>query len=342
MRSTLLRNRRLLIGLSTLAAIGAVGGVAYAVKSGWISQDRSTTTVSLDTLGKKGDLELPNVNRPIAPEDAIKVNAERPFEAGDDTPAGRFLTGKAGKEDVARAIECLAQALYYEAGSESADGARAVAQVVLNRVRHPGYPPSVCGTVYQGSERVTGCQFTFTCDGSLRRIPSRAGWDRARKIATEALTKGAVFAPVGHATHYHANYVVPYWAASLRKQVQIGAHIFYRLPGALGGPDAFSQRYARNEPLPPSPTAAEVAAEAISEAVAVAAAPSLPDPLAAARGDAIFAPKAPPLIADETSGTLIEGIGALGGSPGCILGTSSRTDASSAAVTGKVGAATAC
>lgn len=312
--------RHVEVGLVALAAAGAIGGLAYAVRGGWIGRDQSTTTVMLDKLGGKGDLALPNINRPIAPEDAVKVNAERPFEGGGDTPAAKFLTGKAGKEDVSRAIECLAQAVYYEAGSESADGARAVAQVVLNRVRHPGFPSSVCGTVYQGSERVTGCQFTFTCDGSLRRIPSRAGWDRARKIAADALVKGTVFAPVGHATHYHADYVVPYWAASLRKQVQIGAHIFYRLPGVLGGPDAFSQRYARKEPLPPSPTAAEVAAEAISVAVETVAPPPLPDPLAAARGDAIFTSKAPPLIADESRGTLIEGGSSLGGPVGCMTG----------------------
>ena len=312
--------RHVEVGLVALAAAGAIGGLAYAVRGGWIGRDQSTTTVMLDKLGGKGDLALPNINRPIAPEDAVKVNAERPFEGGGDTPAAKFLTGKAGKEDVSRAIECLAQAVYYEAGSESADGARAVAQVVLNRVRHPGFPSSVCGTVYQGSERVTGCQFTFTCDGSLRRIPSRAGWDRARKIAADALVKGTVFAPVGHATHYHADYVVPYWAASLRKQVQIGAHIFYRLPGVLGGPDAFSQRYARKEPLPPSPTAAEVAAEAISVAVETVAPPPLPDPLAAARGDAIFTSKAPPLIADESRGTLIEGGSSLGSPVGCMTG----------------------
>ncbi|WP_425506791.1 cell wall hydrolase [Sphingomonas rhizophila] len=251
--------RHVEVGLVALAAAGAIGGLAYAVRGGWIGRDQSTTTVMLDKFGGKGDLALPNINRPIAPEDAVKVNAERPFEGGGDTPAAKFLTGKAGKEDVSRAIECLAQAVYYEAGSESADGARAVAQVVLNRVRHPGFPSSVCGTVYQGSERVTGCQFTFTCDGSLRRIPSRAGWDRARKIAADALVKGTVFAPVGHATHYHADYVVPYWAASLRKQVQIGAHIFYRLPGSSAAPTHSASatlaksRCRHPRPLPRSP-----------------------------------------------------------------------------------------
>ena len=79
----------------------------------------------------------------------------------------------------AQALECLASAVYYEAGNQDDDGERAVAQVVLNRVRHPAFPASVCGVVYEGSTRPTGCQFTFTCDGSLYRQPDADGWRRA-------------------------------------------------------------------------------------------------------------------------------------------------------------------
>jgi hypothetical protein len=123
-------------------------------------------------------------------------------------------------------------------------------------MRHPGYPASVCGVVYQGADRTTGCQFTFTCDGSLLRPPVDSLWARSRKIAQEALG-GRVFAPVGHATHYHADYVLPYWADSLDKTVQIGRHIFYRLRSSLGDSRAFFQRYAGKEPtlpMPASPT----------------------------------------------------------------------------------------
>ena len=127
-----------------------------------------------------------------------------------------------------------------------------MAQVVLNRMRHPGYPSSVCGVVYQGSDRPTGCQFTFTCDGSLLRAPVASLWARSRKIAQEALA-GKVFAPVGHATSYHADYVLPYWADSLDKTVQIGRHIFYRLRGTVGDRKSFFQRYAGAEPLLPEP-----------------------------------------------------------------------------------------
>src|SRR5207248_2032105 len=131
---------------------------------------------------------------------------------------------------------------------------RAVAQVVLNRMRHPGYPSSVCGVIYQGADHPTGCQFTFACDGSLLRPPVEALWTRSRKIAEEALA-GHVFAPIGHATSYHADYVLPYWADSLDKTVQIGRHIFYRLRGSLGERNSFLQHYSGIEPLLPQPHA---------------------------------------------------------------------------------------
>jgi hypothetical protein len=211
--------------------------------------------------------------KPLSPEEAQKENAERPFVHRPDSPAGRFILNAAA-DDRDRALECLTQAVYYEAASEGADGGRAVAQVVLNRMRHPGYPASVCGVVYQGSERTTGCQFTFTCDGSLMRRPIESLWARSRKIAEEAL-KGKVFAKVGHATHYHADYVLPYWADSLDKTVQIGRHIFYRLRSSYGDSRAFSQRYAGTEPalrapggtvvLPPTEETEELANVLLSD-----------------------------------------------------------------------------
>jgi hypothetical protein len=156
--------------------------------------------------------------------------------------------------DRMRAVDCLTAAIYYEAASESEDGQRAVAQVVLNRVRHPTFPNSVCGVVYQGSERSSGCQFSFTCDGSLLRTPSFSGWARARRLAAAALW-GSVYAPVGHSTHYHSNKVLPYWASSLVKSAVIGAHIFYRWNGGWGTPAAFRAVYVGGEPMPgPKPS----------------------------------------------------------------------------------------
>jgi hypothetical protein len=184
--------------------------------------------------------------RQLAPAEALKVNAEIPVAQGPNPTAPPFIF----KGDAAarkQALECLTSAIYYEAGSQDDDGERAVAQVVLNRVRHPAFPASVCSVVYEGSTRPTGCQFTFTCDGSLYRQPDTAGWRRAYKIAEAALS-GSVYAPVGYATHYHANYVVPYWASTLAKNAVVGAHIFYRWAGGWGQPAAFTKSYAGREP----------------------------------------------------------------------------------------------
>ena len=228
-----------------------------------------------------GSIAALNIVKPLTPEEALKANEQRPFDTAPDTPASQFrLTTDDGSRE--RAVECLTQAVYYEAATEGADGQRAVAQVVLNRMRHPGFPSTVCGVVYQGSNLPTGCQFTFTCDGSLMRNPIPSIWAQAKKIASQAL-EGKVFAAVGHATHYHADYVLPYWADSLAKQVQIGHHIFYRLQGGLGTRAAFSQRYGGKEPLlPTAPSTASVAAEAVDKAQALLTSGlAEPSPLAA-------------------------------------------------------------
>jgi hypothetical protein len=146
-----------------------------------------------------------------------------------------------------RAIDCLAAAVYYEAASEGTDGQKAVAQVVINRLRHPAFPKTVCGVVFQGSDRITGCQFTFTCDGALARKPPPTPWIGARQIARSALT-GTVFRPVGYATHYHTQEVVPDWRTSLDKIKLVGTQIFYRWTGWWGTADAFRGTYARSEP----------------------------------------------------------------------------------------------
>lgn len=148
------------------------------------------------------------------------------------TRAAPFLY-KGSRDNRDYALDCLAAAAWYEAGNDPA-GQRSVIQVVLNRVRHPSFPSTVCGVVFQGSERSTGCQFTFTCDGSIqRRSPSAWEWKRARGLSEEALD-GEVDPSVGQATHYHADYVSPWWSNALQRVNQIGAHIFYRWPGGRG------------------------------------------------------------------------------------------------------------
>src|SRR5690606_2112076 len=105
----------------------------------------------------------------------------------------------------------------------------------------------VCGVVYEGAERVTGCHFSFACDGALGQAPVAWAWDRAARVAERALS-GYVATRVGTATHYHANYVHPWWAPTLNKLTQIGAHSFYRWKGVYGEPAAFRQAYSGREP----------------------------------------------------------------------------------------------
>lgn len=131
-----------------------------------------------------------------------------------------------------QAVRCLIDAIVYEAAREPLEGQQAVAQVIMNRTRAAIFPTKVCGVIYQGSERRTGCQFTFTCDGSLRRRVPLSYFEAARPIA-EAAMDGALPDRVGQALFYHAHYVLPKWAPRLDRVAQIGAHIFYRQPGTL-------------------------------------------------------------------------------------------------------------
>lgn len=122
---------------------------------------------------------------------------------------------------------CLATAIYHEARKESVKGQRAVAEVVLARTRVPGRPKSVCGVVYQGNWRVTGCQFSFTCDNLSDRIRPGREWSIAFKVAGNVLAqRGKRFAR--GATFYHASYVKPRWSKRMIRVARIGTHIFYR------------------------------------------------------------------------------------------------------------------
>lgn len=123
---------------------------------------------------------------------------------------------------------CLAEGIYFEARGESEEGQAAVAQVILNRVRNPAYPGTICGVVYQNEHRRHSCQFSFACDGHAEIIRSQASWRVAQRIA-EDVTDGKIWLDeVGDSTHYHANYVAPRWGRRMIKVDKIGAHIFYR------------------------------------------------------------------------------------------------------------------
>jgi len=126
-------------------------------------------------------------------------------------------------------LNCLTTAIYYEARSEPVAGQLAVAQVVINRTKSKHYPASICEVVYEGSERTTGCQFSFTCDGSLAKAPTDKIWQRSRQSAVHAMLD-ITGVTIGRATHYHTVAVNPHWSSSLLKTADVGSHIFYRFP----------------------------------------------------------------------------------------------------------------
>lgn len=128
-----------------------------------------------------------------------------------------------------REAKCLAEAVYYEARSETKAGQIAVAQVVRNRVLSKHYPDSICGVVFQGSERSTGCQFSFTCDGSMDRAPKGRSWERSKTVASYVLSQSPG-SRIGRSTHYHTTAIDPHWSGSLERTAQVGSHIFYRFP----------------------------------------------------------------------------------------------------------------
>jgi hypothetical protein len=175
---------------------------------------------------------------------------------------------------------CLSQAIYYEARGESQRGQVAVAEVVMNRVRSPAYPNSICGVVYQGSHRSTGCQFTFTCDGSLNHRPRGRAWDRAQRVAT-AVMLGYTRPITQGATHYHTHAVNPVWNSGLVETTNVGDHVFYRFPNRSERAhyqEALARRRGalgvrRNADQPLMPADETVTVETVEETVA----PTTPD-----------------------------------------------------------------
>ena len=169
-----------------------------------------------------------------------------PFESllqGPEMAGGRFIA-PVGKGDhqwlkeplpasvfTAKEQTCLANGIYFEARGESLRGQAAVAQVILNRVRNPTYPDTICGVVYQNQHMRNACQFSFACDGKRDVIASPSHYKTATDIAM-AVTAGKIFLPeVGSSTHYYAQYVSPGWARAMNRMSKIGLHIFYRTRG---------------------------------------------------------------------------------------------------------------
>ena len=237
--------------LTRLACLGAVAAFATSPS---LPVERVSTKVLKQqiskSIGSSLDEMSTGIEQPalITGMDAQSRNLRIPVASGITRSLAAYAPIATGNASYEAAHKCLTQAIYYEAANEPRAGKAAVAQVVLNRMRHPAYPNSVCGVVYQGvNDRV--CQFSFTCDGALLRAPMARQWKESSDVATEMLA-GKQMPDVGTATHYHANYVVPKWAYTLAKIDVIGTHIFYRFPGGAGEPRAFAARWARFERIP--------------------------------------------------------------------------------------------
>ena len=214
---------------------------------GW--RARAESMIAEDTFDRKAIFVSASLR------DNSALVAVKPFQ-----PESLRVAAKSSREQ-----NCLAQAIYYEARGESRQGQMAVAEVVSNRTRSGIYPNTVCGVVYQGSERSTGCQFSFTCDGSLNARPRGAAWREANALSTEVLM-GLVRPVTNRATHYHTAAVDPYWSAGLVETARIGAHVFYRAPTKRERAILAASREAKEE--------ADTEATETTDAATVAAPPA--------------------------------------------------------------------
>jgi spore germination cell wall hydrolase CwlJ-like protein len=172
-----------------------------------------------------------NLKEEVEPKAAVKRMIVNPAIASSDKSIKIDRVAKqkvVAKRRIRLAEEnCLARAIYFEARSESDMGQLAVAKVILNRVKSPNYAKSICGVVYQGSGTRNSCQFSFACDGQPDDVNQPAAWAHAKSIAQRAINNDPAVAMLGAATNYHADYVKPKWAKSLRRMARIGRHIFY-------------------------------------------------------------------------------------------------------------------
>ena len=218
------------VGLG-LGVIFMMGGMGRAV----VDHSRATRIAEMAqggfseaSLRRESQAMGPGALRVMADHDAGSRPGRSPADMfGARFAAGNVLAARSVSPDPVRDLDCLTQAVYFEARGETPRGQAAVAQVVLNRVKSPAFPKTVCGVVFQGAARSTGCQFSFTCDGSMRKGRELDAWDRARHVAARALA-GAVLADVGSATHFHTTGVSPAWGPQMLRVSQVGLHIFYR------------------------------------------------------------------------------------------------------------------
>lgn len=148
---------------------------------------------------------------------------------------------KAYADNTQSDFDCMVEAIYYEAGNQSFIGKMAVAQVILNRVRSNHYPNTICNVVHQGPVsqwwldnygKVVPikhkCQFSYYCDGKEEVPYQGKSWNDSVLSAMMIIDNSFLKDITDGATHYHADYVSPYWSKKLTRTVTIDNHLFFK------------------------------------------------------------------------------------------------------------------
>lgn len=296
------------IHFATAAAVAAALSTALPLVGHRIEQQRSDRELGRQALEFRAHLVSGEEGAPAAVQrlTAAALGAQfgdmrlrgRLFDTHEVAPRRLESADVQIASTLAREKQCLSEAIFYEARSESRLGQFAVAEVIKNRVRSPAYPNTICGVVYQGSKRSTGCQFSFTCDGSMRRKPYGEAWREAQEIASLVL-QGLAPKIVGQSTHYHTVDISPYWAPSLIQTGVVGAHVFYRLPNRAERTQLAAAQAAALAALESAeaPSDEELAANEPSLIASASQAPV--EPLAGASAPTTPAPTTPaPVTAD--------------------------------------------
>jgi len=224
-----------LIAASVASAPGLAKAVAAVSRNAKADRLNPTTTevaLTAPPAGRGENSLFMNANYSSPFNADFQVDAFRP--AADDiaySPTDEGLDfrykGESQAEFEDRERRCLATAIYFEARGEPERGQVAVAQVILNRVRSPIFPQTICGVVYQGQMH-KGCQFSFACDGHTDTPRDNGQWALAQDLSKRIMAGELWLPEVGYSTFYHANYVYPRWASKMNKIDKIGRHIFYK------------------------------------------------------------------------------------------------------------------
>ena len=198
----------LAVATSTLDAAAAVDATAPALTAVDTAERVAGTMLPIPNPGESAE---------IASKPEKRIRAEN-IAADSGMPVVKSQGEK----------QCLTTAIYFEARGESAKGQQAVAEVIVSRSKSRGRPNTICGVVYEGSQRKTGWQFSFTCDRIADRVRDGNAWDQAQRVADTVLSDRGARAVAKCATFFHASNIKPYWASSMNKVAQIGSHVFYR------------------------------------------------------------------------------------------------------------------